>query len=150
MIPSCLTLINIRYVSRVKWSNPEKGVVAHPLYLGVVAIEKGAFWSPSTTIANFTYLLITIPHIRFQVLLSNADNSIQLYSFICTQLNGCSFRKFWNSSIWLLDETLTVTISLVQIGPGSNGNEEVLHIPQSPWTGALLSDDFISYPGYDC
>ena len=24
--------------------------------LGVVAIEKGAFWSPSTTVANFTYL----------------------------------------------------------------------------------------------
>ena len=27
---------------------------AHPLHLGVVAIEKGAFWSPSTTVANFT------------------------------------------------------------------------------------------------
>ena len=29
-----------------KWSNPGKGVVA---------IEKGAFWSPLTTVANFTY-----------------------------------------------------------------------------------------------
>ena len=28
-----------------------------PLHLGVVAIEKGAFWSPSTIGANFTYLL---------------------------------------------------------------------------------------------
>ena len=26
LIPPCLTLSNIRYVSRVKWSNPEKGV----------------------------------------------------------------------------------------------------------------------------
>ena len=26
MIPSCLTLSNIRYESRVKWSNPGKGV----------------------------------------------------------------------------------------------------------------------------
>ena len=26
------------------------------LHLGVVAIEKGAFWSPSTKVANFTYL----------------------------------------------------------------------------------------------
>ena len=26
MIPPCLTLSNIRYVSRVKWSNPGKGV----------------------------------------------------------------------------------------------------------------------------
>ena len=25
-------------------------------FYGVVAIEKGAFWSPSTTVANFTYL----------------------------------------------------------------------------------------------
>ena len=25
-----------------------------PLHLSVVAIEKGAFWSPSTTVANFT------------------------------------------------------------------------------------------------
>ena len=27
MIPPCLTLSNIRYVSRVKWSNPGKGGV---------------------------------------------------------------------------------------------------------------------------
>ena len=27
-----------------------------PLHLGVVAIEKGAFWSPSTMVANFTFL----------------------------------------------------------------------------------------------
>ena len=27
------------------------------LHLTVVAIEKEAFWSPSTTVANFTYLL---------------------------------------------------------------------------------------------
>ena len=44
LIPPCLTLSNIRSVSRVKWSNPGKGVS----HLGVVAIEKGAFWSPST------------------------------------------------------------------------------------------------------
>ena len=28
---------------------------ALPLHLSVVDIEKGAFWSPSTTVANFTY-----------------------------------------------------------------------------------------------
>ena len=49
MIPPCLTLSNIRYVSRVKWSNPGKGVVG---------IEKGAFWSPMTMVANLTYLLL--------------------------------------------------------------------------------------------
>ena len=30
LIPPCLTLGNIRYVSRVKWSNPGKGVVSSP------------------------------------------------------------------------------------------------------------------------
>ena len=53
-----LTLSNIRYVSRVKWSNQGIGVVPSPLHLGVVAIEKGAFRSPSTTVTNFTYLLV--------------------------------------------------------------------------------------------
>ena len=46
----------IRYVWRVKWSNPEKWVAPDPTprcnsYL------KGAFGSPSTTVANFTYYL---------------------------------------------------------------------------------------------
>ena len=52
-IPPCLTLSIIRYVSSVKWNNPGKGV-APPLHLGVVATEKGAFGSPSTSVANFT------------------------------------------------------------------------------------------------
>ena len=30
LIPPCLTLSNIRYVSRVKWSSPGKGVVPSP------------------------------------------------------------------------------------------------------------------------
>ena len=42
---------------KVNWSNPGKGVAPSPT-LGVVAIEKGAFWSPSTMIATFTYLPI--------------------------------------------------------------------------------------------
>ena len=31
-----------------------------PIHLGVVAIEKGAFGSPSTMVANFTYIYIYI------------------------------------------------------------------------------------------
>ena len=46
-----ITIRNIRYIPRVKWSNP-----GPPLHPDVVAIEKRAFWSPSTTVANFTYL----------------------------------------------------------------------------------------------
>ena len=51
ILPS-LTLSNIRYVSRLKWSS------ALP-YTCVVAIEKGAFWSLSTTVADNLILLYT-------------------------------------------------------------------------------------------
>ena len=54
LMPPCLTLSILRYGSRVKWSNLEKGV-APPQHLVVVAIENGAFRSLSTTVANFTF-----------------------------------------------------------------------------------------------
>ena len=54
LIPPCLTLSNIRYGLRPKWSNPGKGV-GPLLHLGVLAIEKGAFCSPSTKASNFTF-----------------------------------------------------------------------------------------------
>ena len=31
-----------------------------PLHFGVVTIEKGAFWSPSTTVAIFTYIYMYV------------------------------------------------------------------------------------------
>ena len=40
-----------------------------------------------------------------------------------------------NSSIWPTDRTLSDATTPGQIGPGSDGNEGVLHIPQ---TSALL------------
>ena len=43
LIPPCLTLSILRYVSRVKWSNPGKGVAPNHVHISVVAIEKGAF-----------------------------------------------------------------------------------------------------------
>ena len=59
MLPS-LTLSIIR----VKWSNLGNGVAPpSSQHLCVVAIEKGAFGSPLTTIANFTYFyFIFIAH----------------------------------------------------------------------------------------
>ena len=42
-----------------KRSNPRKGVES-TLYLGIVAFEKGALGSPSTTAANFIYIYIYI------------------------------------------------------------------------------------------
>ena len=39
-----------------------------------------------------------------------------------------------------MDEILTGTTKFSQSGPGSNGNERILHTPQISKTGASLSD----------
>ena len=55
-----------------------------------------------------------------------------------------------DDSIWPIDGTLSGATTLGQSGPGSNGNEGVLHIPQSSSvTGASSSDCLMSYPGND-
>ena len=40
------------------------------------------------------------------------------------------YKEFLYRSIWLISCTLTCSTTLGQSGPGSNGNEEVHHIPQ--------------------
>ena len=53
------------------------------------------------------------------------------------------------SSIWPIDRTLSGATTLSQSGPGSDGNERVLHIPQSSSiTGISPSDCLMSYPGH--
>ena len=51
------------------------------------------------------------------------------------------------SSVGPIDRTLSGATTLGQCGPGSNGNERVLHIPQISKAGGLLSDNSI-YPGH--
>ena len=54
-----------------------------------------------------------------------------------------------NSSIRPIDRTLSGATRLSQSQPKSDGNEGVLHIPQSSSiTGALPSDCFKSYLGH--
>ena len=53
------------------------------------------------------------------------------------------------SSIQPIDRALSDATIPGQSGPGSNGNEVVLHIPQSPSiTGISPSDCLVSYPGH--
>ena len=53
-----------------------------------------------------------------------------------------------NSSIQPIDRTLSGATIPGLSGPGSDGNEGVLHIPQSSSiTGTSPSDCFMSYPG---
>ena len=51
-------------------------------------------------------------------------------------------------SLWPIDRTLSSATTSGQSGPGNNGNEGVLYIPQISKSGALPSDGFISYPGH--
>ena len=51
LIPPCLTLSTIRYVSRVKWSNPGKGVAPSP------TPWCSSYWKGSLQVANFTFTL---------------------------------------------------------------------------------------------
>ena len=51
------------------------------------------------------------------------------------------------SSVWPIDRTLSSTTTLGKSGPGSDGNEQVLRIPQSSSiTGTSPSDCLVSYP----
>ena len=56
------TLLNtqhykVRFKGKVEQSRERSSAL--PLHLGVVAIEKGAFGSPSTMVPNFTLLFVT-------------------------------------------------------------------------------------------
>ena len=79
-----------------------------PLHLGVVAIEKGAFGSPSTMIINFTYFML--PYIKWlRVLLfippTNSSNILyKEYVKKWISLNG----KFNNFYILFLGNTNNV------------------------------------------
>ena len=53
------------------------------------------------------------------------------------------------SSIWPIDRTISSATTPGQSGPGSDGNEEVLCIPQSSSIiEAVSSDCFVPYPGH--
>ena len=86
---------------------------------------------------------------------------IQPQSFVYTYLNGQTvlflsirfnvshfFAQWSNSSIWPIDRTLSVATTQCQRGSGSNNNDGVFCIPQSPKTGDPPSDGLVSKPGH--
>ena len=70
------------------------------------------------------------------------------YSFLrvfCTWLYDIKYsylKQFLKRSIWAIDWDLTDTTTFTQSGPGSNGNEGLLHTPHSFRTGVLPLDAF--------
>ena len=59
LISPCLTLCIISYVSRIKWSNPGKGVAPFPPPQ-CSSYWKRSLWLPLTMVANFTFIYIYI------------------------------------------------------------------------------------------
>ena len=92
--------------------------------VGVVAIEKGAFGSPSTMVANFTYFTYY-----------SQVKELSLFSYIpiaerkCIWFIPSSSTHF--SSICPIDRTLSGATTPGQSGPGCDGNEGVLRISDS-------------------
>ncbi len=58
LMPPCLTLSIIRYGQILKGKR-NKTKLSISVFVSVVAIEKGAFGSPSTTVSNFTYFYLS-------------------------------------------------------------------------------------------
>ena len=126
LTPPCLTLINIRYISRVKWSNPGKGVVPSP------TPRCSSYWKGSLQVTldygRQLYLLIWRIHekmeggIHYSILICTIcfhnpsyylNSVIQTWSFSyfppssCTPYTHtitCKQRKIY--SIFTLNETL--------------------------------------------
>ena len=74
-MPSCLTLSINRYVSRVKWSNPGKGVVRSPTPW-YSSYWKGAFGSPLTKVSNFKINSVINPLCLSRVKWSNPGKGV--------------------------------------------------------------------------
>ena len=82
---------------------------------------------------SLSYFLDTVKW--FQVLQYNSHNST---SVICLPTQFVLFDPY---------RTLSGATTPGQSGPGRNGNEGIVHIPQISQAGALPSDGLMSYPG---
>ena len=72
LIPHCLTFSIIRYVSRVKWSNPEKGVASSPI------LRCSSYWKGGLRVANLYYIYIYIIF-NYNEILTVAIDRIQAF-----------------------------------------------------------------------
>ena len=64
LMPPCLTLSIIRYRSKVKWSNPRKGVAPSPT-LWFSSYQKGSLWV-TIDYSHQLYLLTFCPHLSLK------------------------------------------------------------------------------------
>ena len=85
LITPCLTLSNIKYISRVKWSNPGKRVVPY------TTPHCSSYWKGSLLVAlNYghqLYLLYLYPSLTYLSIYPCLFISIQLYSYLSIYLS---------------------------------------------------------------
>ena len=114
MIPPCSTLSIIRYVSRVKWSNPEKGVAPSP------TPQYSSYWKGSLLVALDYSRQLTLQEGRIREdLIENFKiiNGISIYgghSFFPLELEiYCQdrFQKLSLSTNWIFFLRLNWMIS---------------------------------------
>ena len=100
LIPPCLTLSNIRYVSRAKWSNPRKGVAPSP------TPRCSSYWKGS--------LLVTLDYgcqLYFYFIIKGFQTIVFIFIVISTMFwlicppaffrclsNSGAFIEFWTMS----------------------------------------------------
>ena len=77
----------VRMMGKVEQS---MGRSSTPVHLGVVAIEKGAFWSPSITVTNFTYLC----HLMYSTVFDFTRAPLVIGYFLCMSSKSNFGRKF--------------------------------------------------------
>ena len=80
------------------------------------------------TIKQFQVLLFSISNFIYEVFLSNINN---FHTTVWFQTTNIENNKWLNSSIRPIDGTLIGTTVPGQSGSESEGNEGILHIPQT-------------------
>ena len=112
MIPPCLTLSIIRYVSRVKWSNPGKGVAPSP------TPRCSSYWKGSLLVVldysrqlYFYYIILSMISMQYHMPFPTANAltglpqgavtfqwvfTVKQLQYVCIHINSQSIVLSWN------------------------------------------------------
>ena len=117
LIPPCLTLSNIRYVSRVKWSNPGKGVAPYPTHW------YNSYWQGSLLVAFDSGLqLLFVLFFTFQEIRNKSDliedfkivNGISNYRIYLFQIFLHELKIYSQDSFQILSLLTNCNLMLIE------------------------------------
>ena len=100
----------------------------------------------------YIYIYIICKHILLITFLNEPEilHTVKCFQVLLYYSHNLTCHLFAHIvySIWPIDRSLSGPTTPSQSGPGSNGNKEVLHIPQISNSGSLPLDGLKSYPGH--